>query len=454
MKFTEQESSTIELKRELPKNEQIIKTVVGFCNLYGGKLILGVDNDGTIIGLDEVKIQEAMEYLEQSIYQASTPPIVPRIYSQRILDKVILIIEVFAGTSKPYYVRSEGIDKGVYIRLGRSTVRAHPDMIRELTWLARRQFLDTIPAYQATLDDLDMKMLTSSLDKNAHKKNEPASQELLLSYHLIAQEQTHSYPTVAGMLLFGKDPQHFLPEAFIILTYFAGTEGRDVIATKDCMGTLQQQFACAFEWILSQLNSSFVITGPRRTQQLEIPEEAIREALLNAIIHRNYTIQGPIKVALYRNRLEIFSPGNFPGPLNTNQLTMGLTFIRNVAIGKVFRKLKYIEKLGSGFITIFQTYQHRKLPQPTVIEGDLFVKCVLPRPRLSSRMPLKKSKHHTTSDAILTLFSHVAELSVGEIMHQLHMPRATANRRLTELVKLGLIKKRGQGKGTRYYASE
>src|SRR5437868_15127321 len=89
MKYLEQESSTVELKKEVPKNDQIIKTIIGFCNLNGGKLIIGVDDNGTVVGVDDTKIQEAMEYLDQSIYVASAPPIIPQIYAQRIGQKSV-----------------------------------------------------------------------------------------------------------------------------------------------------------------------------------------------------------------------------------------------------------------------------------------------------------------------------------------------------------------------------
>src|SRR3990167_4349310 len=122
MKYPMQESSIVEFKLEIPKNEQIIKTIIGFCNQNGGKLFLGIQDDGTILGLDEKKVEEIMEYLEKSIFEASYPPIMSRVYTQKILDKIIVVVEVAEGMNKPYYLKKDGKDKGVYIRLGRSTL--------------------------------------------------------------------------------------------------------------------------------------------------------------------------------------------------------------------------------------------------------------------------------------------------------------------------------------------
>src|SRR5476649_2083811 len=124
MKYPGNESSILEFKRTLPENDQIIKTVIGFCNRNGGKLIIGVDSDGTIVGMSEEEIQKVMEYVNKSIFEASAPPIIAGAHSQRIGDKTLLIIEVSAGMNKPYYRKSEGLDRGTYVRLGRSTVRA------------------------------------------------------------------------------------------------------------------------------------------------------------------------------------------------------------------------------------------------------------------------------------------------------------------------------------------
>src|SRR5271170_4849023 len=124
MKYPEVESSTLEFKTTLPENDQIIKTITGFCNRNGGKLIIGIQPDGTIASIPEEEIEKVMEYAHRSIFQASSPPIIPRVHSQRVADKTLLIIEVSSGMNKPYYRKSEGLDKGTYIRLGCSTVRA------------------------------------------------------------------------------------------------------------------------------------------------------------------------------------------------------------------------------------------------------------------------------------------------------------------------------------------
>ena len=108
MKYPGAESSTLEFKRTLPENDQIIKTIIGFCNRDGGRLIVGVQPDGTITGVPEEEIQKVMEYANKSIFEASSPPIIAGFHSQRIGDKTLLIIEVSSGMNKPYYRKSEG----------------------------------------------------------------------------------------------------------------------------------------------------------------------------------------------------------------------------------------------------------------------------------------------------------------------------------------------------------
>jgi ATP-dependent DNA helicase RecG len=443
MKYPDIESSTLEFKRDLPKNDQIIKTIIGFSNQSGGRLIVGVGDDGTIVGIPDKEAASAIEYLNRSIYTSSTPPILPDVYTQTIEGKTLLIIEVSSGSNKPYFRKQDGLEKGTYIRLGRSTVRATIDLIEELKWQAHGKFFDCMPVYRTNEEDLDHKKIKEFLEKRKDRESKKITKETLLSYYLITQEHTHIYGTTAGILLFGKRPQHFFSEAMIICSHFKGVEGREAIASIDCTGTLFEQFESAYEFILSRLSKSFVIKGPRREEKLEIPEEAIRETLLNLIVHRNYHYSSPSKIAIYRDRIEFFSPGIFPNPSIANNLQSGFSHIRNIAICKVFREADYIEKIGSGLITIFKSYKNWGLKTPSVIEGEGFVKCILPRTQAKVEIVDELS-------SIIDLFETMTEINISDVMSLLHLTRPTAGRKLDALVKRGLIEKKGKGRGSSY----
>jgi len=442
MKYPESESHTLEFKSTLPKNDQIIKTVIGFCNQAGGRLILGIDNDGKIIGIEEDEAMQWMESLEHTIYQATTPPIIPKIFLQRIGDKLILALKVSSGMNKPYYKKSEGLERGTYVRAGRSILRATSDMIEELRWQGRGISFDVMPIYQAVIDDLDSNKILKFLKTRSKERQIVITEEVLKAYKLIAEEHAHIYPSVCGLLLFGKKVDYWFSEAMIICTHFSGISGREAIATRDCLGTLFEQFSNAYEFILSQINRSFTIRGPKREEKFELPEVAIRELLLNAIIHRNYHLRAPIKVAIYQNRIEIFSPGGFPTPFASVKL--GLTDVRNMAVCKIFRESGYIEKLGTGILTAFEAYEKWGLPEPTIIDGENFVKCILPRGSYGAvQVP-------DDLQLILKLFTTADELAVSDVIETLHISRATATRRFNELVKNGALIKIGKGKGTKY----
>ena len=134
MKYPEKESSILEFKRELPSKQQVNKTIVAFCNMHGGKLIVGVEDSGEIIGISEEEIDETMENLHRSAYSNCSPTVIPSIHLQRIHNKLVLIIEVSEGMTKPYFITSDTIENGTYVRIGTQTVKATPEMIRELQW--------------------------------------------------------------------------------------------------------------------------------------------------------------------------------------------------------------------------------------------------------------------------------------------------------------------------------
>ena len=203
MRYPEVESNVIEFKREIPKNNQIIKTIIGFCNLHGGKLIIGVADDRSIVGLPDDQIEDAMEAIDQSIYDACSPHILPRLSVQHLADKALLVIEVSEGMNKPYFLRTEGIEKGTYIRLGRHTMRASSEIIQELKWQARGIDFEKQPIFNATLYDLDQKSFEDFLKNRKSNGHATVDEQTLKAYNLISYDQSKKYPSTLGMLLFG-----------------------------------------------------------------------------------------------------------------------------------------------------------------------------------------------------------------------------------------------------------
>lgn len=452
MLYPEKESSILELKREIPTKQQIVKTIIGFCNLYGGRLVLGVDDRREIVGIPEDSVDQITESLNSSIYESCTPLIIPSIHSQRIEDKVILLIDVSSGMTKPYFITTEGLNNGTYCRIGTQTVKATPEMIQNLQWQSRGKSQDEMPIYHANQDVLDADSIHNFFRKRKQEATEYSYDELLFHYNLLTNEHNRIYPTIGGMMLFGKNPQKYLSEAFVICSHFKGTSGREALATRDIIGQLFSQYEKTLAFVLSQLNRSFIIKGAgQRSEELEIPEEALREVILNGIIHRNYQTPAPTKVSIYDDRIEIFSPGNFPGPLLQHQLEMGLTFIRNRVIARAFREAGYIEKLGSGFLTLFQSYRKRGLKSPIVIEGHGFVKCVLPRPTPNEP---KKVPRIDRYEMLMQLFYVGDEIRVSDVMAHLSISRSTANRLLNELVENGRLQRIGEGASARYVKSK
>ena len=442
MKFQGEESSKLEFKEAIPNSSQIIKTMIAFSNMNGGKLVLGVNNQGEIVGIPEMQGHQAMEWIEKAVFEASAPPILPLVYQQRIDNKVLLIIEVSSGSNKPYYQKSLGLDKGTFVRLGRSNMQANADLIEELKWQARGITYDQLPLYHAHLDHLDTDKIHEFFKQRRNGAKAKVTNEMLLSYQIIAQEHHHLYPTVGGMLLFGKNPQQILTESYVLCTHFAGVEGREAISSRPINGTLFEQYDAAYDFILERLGKSFHIKK-KREEKLEIPAEAVREMLMNAILHRNYHISAPIKVAIYNDRIEIFSPGTFPGPVDISNLESGVTYVRNHVIAKILWESAYIEKMGSGFITLFRSYRSYDLRQPHIIEGTNFVKVVLPKEK--AEKPQKRDE-----EMILGLFHLASEISRSDVVERLRIPKTTAGRLLNQLTIEGKLVRVGKGPKTAY----
>lgn len=451
MKYPGSESEILELKRQLPNTWQVVKIMVAFCNTRGGQLIIGVEDDQSISGLSQLEVDRILESFDQAIFNSCYPHIIPKLYVRTFDNKSVVIIEICEGMNKPYYVKADGIEGGTYIRVGRHTRHATPEIIQELKWQANGIDYEKLPKYEASIEDISIGLVSSFLKARQSRAEAILGEETLKSYKIVAIEQGRVYPSVLGLLLFCKDPQQFLSEAMIICSHFRGTSGRDTIATIDCQGTLFDQFQQAIYFIEQRLNKSFIITKLQREEKLEIPIVAIREALLNMVIHRNYYIKAPSKIAIYDDRIEFFSPGNFPGRIDLDNLRSGITYLRNPAICKIFRELKYIEKLGTGFITIFDACNEASLKEPEIHEGPSYIKCILYREKVPQKIAGVAKQDELTN--ILIIFKG-KKLSIQEVADLLQVSRPTAVRKLNLLIERGIVERIGNTKNLRYKLCE
>lgn len=452
MKYPNAESELLELKRQLPTSGQVIKTIVAFCNTRGGQIIIGVDDDLNIVGLPQIEMDRILESFDQAIFNSCHPHIIPQIYVRTFDHKSVVVIEVSEGMNKPYFIKSEGVEQGTYIRVGRHTRLATPEIIQELKWRANGIDYEKLPIYESSIEDISVNLVSSFLEARQSKAEAMLDEQILKSYNIVSLEQGRLYPSILGLLIFGKNPQQFLSEAMIICSHFRGTAGRDTIATIDCEGTLFNQFQQAIYFIEQRLNKSFTITKLQRDEKLEIPIVAIREVLLNMIVHRNYHIKAPSKIAIYDDRIEFFSPGRFSALIDQDNLRSGITYLHNPAICKIFREVKYIEKLGSGFITIFDTCKEAGLIEPEIHEGHSYIKCILYREKIHQMRTSLHKKDNGTN--ILTIFNDEKELTIQQVADLLKVSRPTAVRKLNSLIAEGIVERVGSTKSLRYKICE
>ncbi len=439
--FPERESKVLEFNSNIKKFDGIIKTAVAFANGVGGKIIIGVD-DATrgVIGIDDELRDRIYDDFPNSLYDSTSPNLIPQIYEQSFGERAVLVIEIPPSLKKPCFLRSKGIPKGVYLRIGSSTRAISEEYIEELMLENKRV------AYDEQAVQADINVLSEQLLESYFKKITP---EYLLEDKIIVRSAVNAevfFPTIAGVLLFCDFPDKYIPEAHIICTRFAGTEGRDIIQTEEIKGPLGKQVDVSFNLVSSWIKRDYQLSGARLKSKSLIPEEALHETITNAVIHRKYSIHGASKIALYDDHLEIFSPGNFPGHININNLGEGITHFRNPIVGRMAHKMGIIEKLGSGIKLIFDSCKKAKIVAPKYSEDGDYVKVIF------EFRPLK-NESKSDEESLLDFFKMKKTLTIHEMIEHLSRSKNTVFKVLHVLIDKGLVKQVGKGRNTRYTIS-
>lgn len=432
----ERESRLLEYKREVSDYVKLARTVVAFANGDGGRIIIGIDDKGEVIGLGDDEIEKHIERLPVAIADCIQPPLFPRIFEQTINDRMVLVVEVFPGQQKPYFIASEGIEKGAYIRVGAHSKRANGEMLEELRLLKSRCSYDEQPISVCLPDELDLSPLPDQL----------RSENALFSLDVLRRDPFSGkhFPTRAAVLMFHPHPERFVPEASIIVSKMRGNTGRDTIETHEITGPLPTQLTTAMGYLEEWLARNYRLTKERYGHSGSLlPSDALREVFCNALFHRQYSICGAIKVAMYADRIETFSPGHFAGPFVPESLGDGTSYIRNRVIALLARRLGLIEKRGTGIRLIIDRMKDLGVI-PNFIEGTNWFKVVLPFVNNSNKSPADPD------EAVMHLFETATEIDSATVCKILGVSKATAVGILDKLIRAGKIKRVGKGPRTRY----
>lgn len=358
------EGKTLELKKQLPRGDQLAKTLVAFANTSGGKLVIGVDDQRQVVGVPGNEF-DLMDQIASMLYSQCQPTLLPNIYLETLQGKTLIIVQVHRGSQLPYHLKNQERDQGVYVRLGATNRPASLEMIHELERQRLLQSYDEQAAWQVKLSQLDTAPLQEAF-KQAGKLLDTARMK---SLKLIREEQGADRPTHGLMILLG-----LYEQVEIKCSRFKGTSMAIFLDKKEYRGDLFSQLAQTEAFIKNHLNLKAEILSLQRTETYEIPIPAIREALINAVVHRDYSNSGrDIKVGIYDDLLNIVSPGGLPNGLTLEEALKGRSEIRNKVIARVFKELGYIEQWGSGMSRIRELCQKAGNQEPAIHESGDFV---------------------------------------------------------------------------------
>lgn len=386
--LTRAEGKTLEFKRDVSSSSRnLVKTLVAFANTAGGKVIIGVDDQSrSPVGIAAPLDEE--ERICNLIADSIQPRLVPNIELFTVAEKTLLVIEVFLSGNRPHWVKAEGPEDGVYVRLGSSNRRADRELIAELRRSVEGVAYDELPMPDLSMEDLDMAAI-----KESFRDQRDIGERELLTLRVLTTEQGRLVPTRGGILLFGKDRRRHFPDAWIQCGRFVG---RDKAVIFDHV-ELHAHPPTAVEDIMLFLKKHAMrgadFSGIQRRDVWSIPLGILREAVINALVHADYSQRGaPIRVAFFDDRIEIENPGILLPGMTIEDMRRGVSRIRNHVIARVFRELKLIEQWGSGVSRMFREAGERGLPPPEILEMGM-------RLRFTVRLGTENSPREMTERA-------------------------------------------------------
>ncbi len=342
------EGRRLEFKEVLPKNAELANTIIAFANDAGGELYIGVRNSPReIVGLPEEELIKIEEKISNIISNRCYPAILPDITFLTEEDKHIIRVTVCRGSTPPYYSKEKGKLKGTYIRVGSSNRLADAEIISELERRKQNISFDSELVMQKSVGELYIESFKQVYhDKTGEMLNVQALRKLELTKTVSGME----YPTNA-LILFSDDTLRntIFPFAKVECARFKGVTSEEFIDQKSITSNIALQAEEAYNFVLRHINKGAVVKGVYTVSRWEYPVKAIREAIRNATVHRDYSLTGKdVKVAIYDDMVEITSPGLLPPSIDYSAMESRQSDARNKVIAPVFKRMGIIDQWGNG----------------------------------------------------------------------------------------------------------
>ena len=360
-------------------SDDLAATLTAFANTDGGQLILGVAKDHRIVGVADA--DRAMQSLDSIAYQSCEPPLT--IVQETILaddGAVVVVVNVPKGDQRPYRTH-----RGVYYTRTSSGRRqtSRQELLR-LFQATESMFYAETPVLRAGTDDIEFTAFARFIERYYNQRPEDfpgGYQGLLRNLRLVQEISGELYPTVACLLFFGHEPQRFLPHAHLVAARIPGQDLATPPADlKRIDGALPAMFEDAARFLNIHLPIRHRIQGFEPETFPELPEVALRETLVNALAHRDYTVAGPIRVLVFDDRVEVRTPGRLPNTVTVEAIKLGGAHVlRNPTIYLLFSRLGLVTGLGSGVYRVIQLVREATGREPEIAEQENELVVTLPR---------------------------------------------------------------------------
>ena len=417
------ESENIEYKREYV--DGICKEVVAFANTNGGRIFVGVDDDGNPVGLED--IDDTYTRVTNSIRDAICPDVT--MFVKYTINNGIIEIEISEGTAKPYYLKSKGLKpSGVYVRQGASSAPASSEQIRQMIKISDGDVYESARSLEQNLSFSAAEKVFGEHKVDFSPEKFPALGVSRISDNL--------YTNLAKII--SDQCEHTIK-----IAVFADDKNTVFKAHKEFGGSVFTQLEEAFEYLMLCNRNPSTFVGINRVDKWDYPIEALREALLNAIVHRDYAFSGSIIINVNESCIEFISLGGLVRGLTADDIRNGISQLRNRNLAELFHRLNFIESYGTGIRRIFALYSDCK-EQPTISITSNSFKITLPNMNNSA---IDEKKHELTEQeqAIVNHLDKHKEMTEIDVQKLLGVKKTRAFNIIKELKDAGIISVIGRG---------